>query len=122
MLCPNCNTEMKEKTYIPSDEDFWVNHDYFCPKCSIFKLDGQDWIIPDELKPTEKQERTVAFIHSRLGISFDGIIETKKEYSSFISKHFEDAKKKERPIKTREQDDVFDEELLQYLPDEGYYC
>lgn len=122
MLCPNCNTEMKEKTYIPPDEDFDVSHDYFCPKCHVFRLDGQDWTIPDELKPTEKQERTVTFIYSRLGIPFDGIIETKKEYSSFISKHFEDAKQKKRPIKTREQDSNFDEELLEYLPDEGYYC
>lgn len=122
MLCPNCNTEMTERNYIPPDEDFDICTDYRCPKCHVFKLDGQDWTIPDELKPTEKQERTVAFIHSRLGIPFDGVIETKKEYFNFIAKHFEDAKRKKRPINSREWEDSLNDELMQYLPGEGYYC
>lgn len=97
MNCPNCNKAMKEKEYFTLDFGYGMvgeevyNRDvsYKCSSCKItYKNDK--WIIPDEFKPTEKQEKTLLFINNRLGTYFEPI--TKHQCWEIINNNFEKAK------------------------------
>lgn len=63
-----------------------------CKDCKI-KYYNAEWKIPEELKPTVKQCRTVRFIENRLDARLHDDIGLKKRYWQFISQYFEEAKK-----------------------------
>ena len=98
MICPNCGKEMKSirRRYDgfgdEPDYDLYEHTGDECRKCRI-KYDEHycSWILPDSLKPTEKQIKTVLFIQNRLDIRADNLV-TKKQYCEFIGKHFDEAK------------------------------
>ena len=98
MVCPNCGNEMKPIycRYVgfgdEPDYDLYEHTGDECRKCRI-KYDNHynSWILPDSLKPTEKQIKTVLFIQNRLNIRADNLV-TKKQYCEFIGKHFDEAK------------------------------
>ena len=98
VICPNCGnpitmTEYYKRFYHWEDE----RHYYYlatkgeCTKCHIQRDDGE-WIIPEDLLPTEKQKKTVMFIRNRLNIPYgeEGI--TKHTYWEFINRYFDKAK------------------------------
>ena len=98
MICPNCGREMKsiDSRYVgfgdEPDYDLYEHTGDECRKCRI-KYDNHynSWILPDSLKPTEKQIRTVLFIQNRLNIHVNNLV-TKKQYCEFIGKYFDVAK------------------------------
>ena len=67
----------------------WLNNKY---ECHVNPKDIITWEIPEEFKPTEKQKRTVMFIINRI-FTDDIPLLTKKQYSEFIDKYFDEAKK-----------------------------
>lgn len=98
MLCPNCGKEMKsiDRLFVGfGDEPDYETYEHIgdeCKKCCI-KYDerSRSWKLPDTLKPTEKQKKTVLFIQGRLNVYADSIV-TKKQYCDFIGKYFDEAK------------------------------
>ena len=98
MICPNCGKEMKsiDRRYDgfgdEPDYDLYEHTGDECRKCRI-KYDEHScsWVLPDSLKPTEKQIKTVLFIQNRLNIRADNLV-TKKQYCEFIGKYFDEAK------------------------------
>ena len=109
MICPNCGEEMKpiDRRYFgfgdEPDYDLCEHIGDECRKCRI-KHDerSHSWILPDSLKPTEKQIKTSLFIANRLFVRTDNLV-TKKQYCEFIGKYFDEAKSKVV------QDDYFDD-------------
>ena len=102
MICPNCGKEMKsiDRRYDgfgdEPDYDLYEHTGDECRKCRI-KYDAHycSWVLPDSLKPTEKQIKTVLFIQNRLNIRADNLV-TKKQYCEFIGKYFDKAKNTEK--------------------------
>lgn len=98
MICPNCGKEMKSldvrafSTGPEPDYDWYSHIGDECKKCKIkYNESTHSWELPDNLKPTEKQLKTVLFIENRLSIRSNNLI-TKKQYFEFIKKYFEQAK------------------------------
>ena len=94
MKCPNCDKEMDNKTYCKmeafyhwEDEETYyhkVEHKKFvCKSCKITYLDGE-WKIPEKYDPTEKQEKTILFIHTIILLHIN-IILVIMQWSSFSS-------------------------------------
>lgn len=80
-----------------------------CKDCKI-KYHNAEWTIPDELKPTVKQYKTVRFIENRLDARLHDDIGLKKRYWQFISQYFEEAKKVElEPYYDEDYYDWYDE-------------
>ena len=122
MICPNCGKEMKsiDSRYVgfgdEPDYDLYEHTGDECRKCRI-KYDNHynSWILPDLLKPTEKQIRTVLFIQNRLNIHVNNLV-TKKQYCEFIGKHFDEAKN------TKEfKDDICESDYEEYWYAEEFY-
>ena len=98
MICPNCGEEMKsiDRRYVgfgdEPDYDLYEHTGDECRKCRIkYDEHSHSWVLPDSLKPTEKQIKTVLFIQNRLNIYADNLV-TKKQYCEFIGKYFDEAK------------------------------
>ncbi len=98
MICPNCGKEMKsiDSRYVgfgdEPDYDLYEHTGDECRKCRIkYDEHSHSWVLPDSLKPTEKQIRTVLFIQNRLNIHANNLV-TKKQYCEFIGKYFDVAK------------------------------
>lgn len=98
VLCPNCGKQIKTKRYFKSFWHWEDEREYYyptskgeCKTCHI-KYDGGEFTIPNELKPTEKQKKTVMFIRNSLNIPYgeEGI--TKHTYWEFINRYFDKAK------------------------------
>lgn len=88
MKCPNCGREMNtESRHI-------VYVGYQCDFCNIsyngYLLNNQ-WSVPCEYAPTEKQKNTLLFINNRLGTDFKPI--TKNQCWKVINENFDKAKK-----------------------------
>lgn len=121
--CPNCGEDIVLKTKYEecSCWDWGEDYEGFyhlvtkgkCKNCKIQYYDGK-WTIPDDLKPTEKQCRTVKFIENRLDARLHDNIGLKKRYWQFISQYFEEAKKIEL------ESDY--ENYYDYGYDEGWCC
>ena len=99
MKCPNCGKEMKDiyhNVVSLGDEPDYDSVYHYCSECKKCKIKyypyKKEWEIPEEFKPTEKQKRTVMFIINRI-FTDDNPLLTKKQYSEFINRYFEDAKK-----------------------------
>lgn len=96
-LCPNCNSAMTNNSFFYRglgdwDMDYPANYyeRYVCPHCDIEYVNG-NWSIPDKFLATDKQQRTMLFISSVLGI--EPPAPTKAQAGLFISEHFAEAKK-----------------------------
>ena len=110
MTCPNCGSPMVEsKKFRPfyhwEDEcTYYKRIDVAkCKVCGITNEDGT-WNIPESLKPTQKQERTVKFIENRLDVCYDSEVKLKRTCRDFIAKYFEQAKKEETSPSFTEED------------------
>lgn len=110
MRCPNCGRLMAEtKEFRPfyhwEDECTYYERIDICKcnKCGITNEDGK-WNIPESLKPTQKQERTVKFIENRLNVFYDPEVKLRRNCSDFIAQYFEQAKKEEAPFRFTEED------------------
>ena len=98
MICPNCGSPMVEAKDFRSFYHWEDECTYYklidiskCNRCGITNEDGK-WVIPESLKPTQKQERTVVFIESRLDVYYDPEVKLRRNCSEFIAKYFEKAK------------------------------
>lgn len=99
MLCPECGKVMTsiDNRYVgfgdEPDYDLYIHVGDECRHCRI-KYDEhyRSWELPDILKPTEQQKKTVLFIQNRLNVCADSLV-TKKQYCDFIGKYFDKAKK-----------------------------
>ena len=100
MNCPNCKKEMVDESYSKlekfyhwEDEDYYYKENYYskfiCDDCQI-SFEHNKWYVPDSLKPTEKQKRTISFINNRLRIDLDAI--TRHQCWLDINKYFDKAK------------------------------
>ena len=112
MKCPNCGKEMKDiyhNVVSLGDEPDYDSVYHYCSECKKCKIKyyphKKEWEIPEEFKPTEKQKRTVMFIINRI-FTDDNPLLTKKQYSEFINRYFEDAKKVE--LSHEYEDEPFD--------------
>lgn len=95
--------------------EFYNGEYYYCPKCKITFDDawGDDpeqenqWYIPYELRPSEKQKKTVLFIYNRIHLNSREHAEgyTKGSYWKFINKYFNMAKKRQSTFYNFEEDD-----------------
>lgn len=86
MKCPNCNQEMKNKSYAAEitfmtgdDPDYYPTewHEaYHCRSCGI-KVDNDEWTIPKKyVRATEKQIKCAMFINRQLGTDFNPLLKT----------------------------------------------
>ena len=98
MKCPNCGKEMKDiyhNMVSLGDEPDYDSVYHYCSECKKCKIKyypyKKEWEIPEKFKPTEKQKRTVMFIVNRIFVDDDSLL-TKKQYSEFIGKYFDEAK------------------------------
>ena len=93
--CPQCNKEMIYKTntkyesfYHTEDEEEYyqlIMHErYSCKECKINLIDNE-WKIPKQLLPTEKQINVVKIICDNLDMEY--IISTKKDAIKFIGEY-----------------------------------
>ena len=86
------------------DYDFVYHYCSECKKCKIkYYPYKREWEIPEKYRPTEKQKRTVMFIVNRI-FTDDAPLITKRQYSKFIDRYFEEAKKVELSC----EDNTFD--------------
>lgn len=117
MKCPNCGNEMIDNYRLIWDEIDWDEPCYElieerCGICGIkhnenaILCEKEEWELPSNLRPTEKQIRTKLFILNRLGyedfknnedeLDFFQEPITKKQYIDFIGKYFDKAKKTQK--------------------------
>jgi hypothetical protein len=101
MKCPNCGKEMIDKSYSKleefyhwEDEDYYYRKNYYekfvCNDCKI-SFEDDEWHIPNNLMPTEKQKKTILFINNHLRMDLEAL--TKHQCWLDIGKYFEEAKK-----------------------------
>lgn len=97
MQCPNCDKEMKDKSYWYYGIGDWdmdypatQHEEYWCPFCSIKYINGQ-WLIPEKYgRATQKQIKCANFICRELGINYEPILKYKTW--QFINKYYDEAK------------------------------
>lgn len=124
MLCPNCNLEMQHKY------DEWYGHpfstgpeddyptlmyidEYHCKMCRIKNINGK-WHIPESMKPTEKQIKTILFINNHLQMDL-GML-TKNQCWLAINRYFEKAKRTPLPCSP-----ICDDSLYEYYNEADFY-
>ena len=93
MKCPNCGKKMKpiyDRVWCqtdPDESDEYISR-FVCKDCNItFDDIGHTWILPTELRPTEKQLNTEKYILNRLEVDPRESPITKKQYIKFIGKY-----------------------------------
>lgn len=110
MKCPNCDIEMKLKiedsgpsmAFWDRDEDEWdgsyIIETHKCKQCKIkYVLDQEpgcgreEWTIPVELEPSDKQIKTIFMIDNIFNSSNIEDIHTKKQAWKFINENLDDA-------------------------------
>ena len=139
MKCPGCNKDMTitsdfELRYCLDEDGLDLDKAYMkvftstCKTCNIkFKKDEfsgpfskkDEWILPDKLKPSEKQIKFVENIALKLNKSIDNLV-TKNQYWNFIKQN-EDKYKK---VKDRDYQSRFtsiSEEVCEIF-DEDWFC
>ena len=108
MKCPNCDKEMKDKSYWYYSLGGWdldypdeLHEEYLCSSCRIKFVNGE-WIIPKSMIATEKQINASKIIERNTGIEMPPPI--KKLMWEYIGNNIELSKKKyEEYKKMREQ-------------------
>lgn len=98
MNCPNCNKEMKDKSYwyyglgdwdMDYPASFYEEH--LCVDCGIKHI-NDEWFIPDKYeRATEKQIRCANFICGELGLDYKPLF--KRKTWEFINKYLNEAKR-----------------------------
>lgn len=97
MKCPNCDKEMKDKSYWYYGIGDWdmdypatLHEECYCADCDIKWVNGE-WTIPKRYEPpTEKQIKCVRFICRELGMNYEPLL--KRKTWEFINKYLDDAK------------------------------
>ena len=97
MNCPNCNKEMKDKSYWYYGISDWdmdypatLHKEYCCLDCGI-EFVGSSWIIPPKYElATDKQKNCVKFINRELGMNFNPLL--KRNSWEFINSYLDDAR------------------------------
>ena len=116
MKCPNCDKEMECVIFkafdfgdFDSEDPYHFHEKYICSDCGIKRMNN-NWTIPKEFLPTEKQIKTILFINYHLKINKEAI--TKHQCYEVIKKNLQDAilAKKHR----------WDESDMLYLPGDFY--
>ena len=108
MNCPNCNEEMKDKSYWYYGFGSWdmdypdqLHEEYQCRNCKIKYINGE-WTIPEYMIATEKQLNAGAIIERNTGISMPPPI--KRLMCEYIGNNMELSKQRyEEYKKIREQ-------------------
>lgn len=121
MNCPNCNKEMKDKSYWHYGLGSWdmdypdvLYEEYWCSDCRIKYINGE-WIIPKKFeKATYKQVKCANFICNELGLRFEPILKAKTW--KFINTYLDAAKLSN---KLRRDNNFRDwcEDNLEWLPE-----
>ena len=120
MNCPNCEKEMKDKSYWYYGISDWdmdypatLHEEYWCKDCCIKHLNGE-WIIPKKFeRATDKQIKCARFICRELRMNYEPLL--KRKTWEFINKHLDDAKK------SRETNfECWCEDNYWWLPDECF--
>ena len=96
MICPNCNKEMKDKSYWYYGIGSWdadypdcYHEEHTCKTCKISYINGE-WHIPSELVATDKQIKAAEFINSVLKNELPA--PTKRNLWKYIHDNLETAK------------------------------
>ena len=97
MDCPNCDKEMKNKSYLyyglgdwDMDHPSTLHEEYFCKDCKIKYAQGE-WSIPKIFeRPTEKQIKCVMVINQVLELKFNPLIKSRTRV--FINKYMQKSK------------------------------
>ena len=97
MNCPNCEKEMKDKSYWHYGIGSWdmdypdvLHEEYWCSDCRIKYVNGE-WNIPKKFeRATDKQVKCVKFINRELGTGYVPLLKTKTW--KFINDNLDDAK------------------------------
>lgn len=107
MECPNCNREMKDKSYAYYGIGSWdmdypdqYHEEYWCPICHI-KFVNKEWTIPESIIATEKQLYVGKIIEHNTGIEMPPPI--KKLMCEYIGKNMELSKKKYEEYKEKKE-------------------
>lgn len=83
MNCPQCNKEMKDKSYWYYGIGDWdmdypatLHEEHICYNCGIKHVNGE-WIVPKKYdRATDKQIKCVNFINRQLGSNFEPILKS----------------------------------------------
>lgn len=112
MNCPNCDKEMKDKSYWYYSFGSWdmdypdqLHEEYWCPNCRIKFLNGE-WTIPDSMIATDKQINAAKIIERNTGISMPPPL--KKLMCKYIGDNMELSKKRYEEYK-KEREQLFEE-------------
>ena len=121
MNCPNCNKEMKDKSYWYYGLGSWdmdypdvLHEEYWCSDCRIRYTNGE-WIIPKKFaRATYRQVKCANFICRELGLRFEPIL--KAQTWKFINTYLDAAKLSN---KLRRDNNFRDwcEDNLEWLPE-----
>ena len=115
MKCPNCNKEMKKTSKFECRsridwDGFDLEHAYMkvftytCPDCKIkYKTDefsgpfshDDEWVLPEEFQPSEKQINFAESIANKLGKNIDNLV-TKQQFWKFINDNTKQYSKKKQ--------------------------
>lgn len=123
MNCPNCDKEMKDKSFWYFGLGSWdmdypdqLHEEYWCPNCRIKFLNGE-WAIPDSMIATDKQINAAKIIECNTGISMPPPL--KKLMCKYIGDNMELSKKRYEEYK-KEREHSFEEwceENSDWLPE-----
>ena len=115
MKCPNCNREMRDKTYsyysfgnlgnwdMDYPDEYYEKH--WCPTCCIEYINGE-WNIPDSIIATDKQLKAGMIIEHNTGIKMPPPI--KKLMCEYIGENMELSKRRYEEYK-KEREQLFEE-------------
>ena len=101
MRCPNCDKEMKDKSYAYYGMGSWdmdypdgYHEEHRCSRCKIrFVKDAQEeWTIPDSIRATDKQLNAALLIERNTGIDMPPPI--KKLMCKYIGDNIELSKRR----------------------------
>lgn len=98
MLCPNCNFEMSDSSYMYYGLGSWdldypdmIHERYKCKVCKISYDSEKGWKVPPAIGlPTEKQINCVKVINQVLGTEFVPVL--KSQTAKFIKENMEKSK------------------------------
>lgn len=125
MFCPNCDKEMKDKSYWYFGLGSWdmdypdmLHEEYWCPSCHIKYVNGK-WTIPKSMAATEKQLNAGTIIERNTGITMPPPI--KKLMCKYIGDNMELSKQRYKEYKKMRENSFSEwcEENSDWLPE--YY-
>ena len=128
MKCPNCGKRMTSKSDFVSFYHWEDECEYYkkitvytCKSCKITKSGSDDWIIPDELRATEKQIKLATWISETLGIKLPNA-SLKNLYSKFIGDNKPKFDEKLAYQRKHYSYDYIDDDYVDMIFDFGDFC